>query len=41
MFDFCVLFPIFRYHNESPTHFDSIIENALPWVMGHMGHGSL
>ena len=37
---FCVLFPIFRYHNESPTHFDSIIENALPWVMGHMGHGS-
>ena len=26
--------------NESPTHFDSIIENALPWVMGHMGHGS-
>jgi len=36
MFDFvCVLFPIFRYHNESPTHFDSIIENALPWVMGH------
>ena len=52
MFDFVyVLFPIFRYHNESPTHFDSIIENALPWVMGHgswvkysvghMGHGSL
>ena len=41
MFDFvCVLFPIFRYHNESPTHFDSIIENALPLVMGHMGHGS-
>ena len=37
---FCVLFPIFRYHNESPTHFDSIIENALPWVIGHMGHGS-
>jgi len=32
---FCVLFPIFRYHNESPTHFDSIIEKALPWVMGH------
>ena len=24
----------------SPTYFDSIIENALPWVMGHMGHGS-
>jgi len=37
---FCVLFPIFRYHNESLTHFDSIIENALPWVMSHMGHGS-
>ena len=36
----CVLFPIFLYYNESPTHFDSIIENALPWVMGHMGHGS-
>ena len=26
--------------NESPTQFDSIIENVLPWVMGHMGHGS-
>ena len=26
--------------NESPTDFDSIIENALPWVMGQVFSGS-
>ena len=40
MFDFLCFISDFSLSQWITNTFDSIIENALPWVMGHMGHGS-